>query len=167
MSLKLIFSTFLVIFFGCSSEQTEKDLLNKRNPIGFYGNILSKTEIIEVGHLLSNSDTYLDKRLLVSGSIIEVCPMRGCWVQIKDDTSHETIRVKVTDGEIVFPLSAVGNKIIAEGDFIKLELSEKQAKNWKHHLAFEKGTKLDTSDIVLSAKDYYEYRLNSTAAEIF
>ena len=167
MSLKLIFSTFLIIFFGCSSDQTEKDLLNKRNPIGFYGNILSKTEIIEVGHLLSNSDTYLDKRLLVSGSIIEVCPMRGCWVQIQDDTSQETIRVKVTDGEIVFPLSAVGNKIIAEGDFIKLELSEEQAKNWKHHLAFEQGIELDTADIVLCAKDYYEYRLNSNAAKIF
>jgi len=167
MSLKLFFSIFLILFFGCSSGHTEKDLLNKKNPIGFYGDILSKTEIIEVGHLLSNPDTYLDKRLLVSGSIIEVCPMRGCWVQIQDDISQETIRVKVTDGEIVFPLSAVGNKIIAEGDFIKLELSEKQAKNWKHHLAFEQGTKLDTSDIVLSAKDYYEYRLNSNAAEIF
>ncbi len=66
-----------------------------------------------------------------------------------------------------FPLSAVGNKIIAEGDFIKLELLEKQAKNWKHHLAYEQGTELDTSDIVLSAKDYYEYRLNSNAAKIF
>ena len=94
MSLKLIFSTFLIIFFGCSSDQTEKDLLNKRNPIGFYGNILSKTEIIEVGHLLSNSDTYLDKRLLVSGSIIEVCPMRGCWVQIQDDTHKKQLELK-------------------------------------------------------------------------
>ena len=59
------------------------------------------------------------------------------------------------------------NKIIAEGDFIKLELSEKQAKNWKQHLALEQGTELDTSDIVLSDKDYYEYRLNSNAAKIF
>jgi hypothetical protein len=92
--------------------------------------------------------------------------MRGCWVQIQDDTSQETIRVKVTDGEIVFPLYAVGNKIIAEGDSIKLELSEKQAKNWKHHLALEQSTELDTSDFVLSAKDYYEYRLNSYAAKI-
>ena len=129
--------------------------------------IKSNTEIIKVCQLLSNSDTYLDKRLLVSGSIIEVCPMRGCWVQIQDDTSQETIRIKVTDGEIVFPLSAVGNKIIAEGDFIKLELSEKQAKNWKQHLALEQGTELDTSDFVLSDKDYYEYRLNSNAAKIF
>ena len=156
MSLKLIISTFLIIFFGCTSEQTEKDLLNKKTPIGFYGNTLSKTEIIEVGHLLPNSDTYRDIGLVVSGSIIEVRPMEGYWVQIQDATSQEMIGVKVTDGEIIFPLSALRNKIIAEGDFIKLELSEKQAKNWKHHLALELGTELGTSDIVLSAKDYYE-----------
>ena len=77
--------------------------------------------------------------------------MEGYWVQIQDATSPEMIGVKVTDGEIIFPLSALRNKIIAEGDFIKLELSEKQAKNWKHHLALEQGTELDTSDIVLSA----------------
>ncbi len=86
---------------------------------------------------------------------------------MQDDTSQETIRIKVTDGEIVFPLSAVGKKIIAEGEFTKLELSEKQAKNWKHHLAIEQGIDLDTSDIGLSNKDYYEYRLNSNAAKIF
>ena len=167
MSLKIILLTSLAILFGCSSKQTEKDLLNKKNPIGTYGNILSGTDIIEVGQLLLNSEEYIGRRFLVSGSIIEVCPMRGCWVQIQDDTSKETIRIKVTDGEIVFPLSAVGNKIIAEGDFIKLELSEKQAKNWKHHLALEQGIELDTSNIVLSDKDYYEYRLNSNAAKIF
>tara|TARA_Y100001970_G_scaffold117303_1_gene145924 strand:- start:1015 stop:1518 length:504 start_codon:yes stop_codon:yes gene_type:complete len=167
MSLKIILLTSLAILFGCSSKQTEEYLLNKKNPIGSYGNILSETDIIETGQLILNAEENLGKRFLVSGSIIEVCPMRGCWVQIQDDSSKETIRIKVTDGEIVFPLSAVGNKIIAEGDFIKLELSEKQAKNWKHHLALEQGIELDTSNIVLSDKDYYEYRLNSNAAKIF
>ena len=167
MSLRKILFISIALLFGCSSKQTEKELLNKKNPIGSYGNILSETDIIEVGKLLSNSDEYLGKRFLVSGSIIEVCPMRGCWVQIQDETSKETIRIKVTDGEIVFPLSAVGNKIIAEGYFTKLERSEKQAKNWKHHLASEQGIELDTSNIVLNDKDYYEFRLNSNAAKIF
>ena len=167
MSLKKILFISIAVLFGCSSKQTEKELLIKKNPIGSYGNILSENDIIEIGKLLLNSDEYLGKRFLVSGNIIEVCPMRGCWVQIQDETSKETIRIKVTDGEIVFPLSSVGNKIIAEGDFIKIELSEKQAKSWKQHLALEQGIELDTSNIVLSDKDYYEYRLNSNAAKIF
>ena len=51
--------------------------------------------------------------------------------------------------------------------FTKLELSKKQAKNWKYHLALEKGIELDTSKIVLTSSDFYEYRLNSNSAKIF
>ena len=93
--------------------------------------------------------------------------MRGCWLQVKDDNSDSSIRIKVTDGEIVFPLSAKGRNITAKGIFTKLELSKKQAKNWKRHLALEKGIDLDTSKIVLTSSDYYEYRLNSNSAKIF
>ena len=46
-------------------------------------------------------------------------------------------------------------------------MAKTKAKDWKKHLALEQGTELDTSDIVLSDKDYYEYRLNSNAAKIF
>ena len=116
--------------------------------------------------MLSASES-LGNKLLVNGIITEVCPMRGCWLQVKDYNSDSIIRIKVTDGEIVFPLSAKGKNVIAEGIFTKLELSEKLAKNWKHHLAFEKGIELDTSSIILSASDFYEYHLNSNSARIF
>ena len=119
------------------------------------------------GYGESSSKDKLGSDILVSGIITEVCPMRGCWLQVKDDNSDSSIRIKVTDGEIVFPLSAKGRNITAKGIFTKLELSKKQAKNWKHHLALEKGIDLDTSKIVLTSSDYYEYRLNSNSAKIF
>ena len=160
----------LIIIFiqlGCFKKQSEKDLLNKVNPIGYYGNHPSKGIIYDVDELLLSASESLGKKLLVNGIITEVCPMRGCWLQVKDYNSDSSIRIKVTDGEIVFPLSAKGKNVIAEGIFTKLELSEKQAKNWKHHLALEKGIELDTSSIILSASDFYEYRLNSNSAKIF
>ena len=160
----------LIIIFiqlGCLKKQSEKNLLNKVNPIGYYGNHPSKGIIYDVDELLLSASESLGKKLLVNGIITEVCPMRGCWLQIKDYNSDSIIRIKVTDGEIVFPLSAKGKNVIAEGIFTKLELSEKQAKNWKHHLALEKGIELDTSSITLSASDFYEYRLNSNSAKIF
>ena len=160
----------LIIIFiqlGCFKKQSEKDLLNKVNPTGYYGNHPSKGIIYDVDELLLSASESLGKKLLVNGIITEVCPMRGCWLQVKDYNSDSDIRIKVTDGEIVFPLSAKGKNVIAEGIFTKLELSEKQAKNWKHHLALEKGIELDTSSIILSASDFYEYRLNSNSAKIF
>ena len=159
----------IVILFqlSCFKKQSEKDLLNKVNPIGYYGNHPSKDIIYDVDELLMSASESLGRKFLVNGIITEVCPMRGCWLQVKDYNSDSDIRIKVTDGEIVFPLSAKGKNVIAEGIFTKLELSEKQAKNWKHHLALEKGIELDTSSIILSASDFYEYRLNSNSAKIF
>jgi len=158
----------LIIFYiGCFNNNSEKDLLNKKNPIGTYGKNLSEGYNYNIGELLLSADNYLGKNIKITGIITDVCPMRGCWIEVGDNQAQDKIRIKVVDGEIVFPLSAKGRKIIAEGAFTKLELSKKQAKNWKHHLALEKGIELDTSKIILSQKDYYEYRLNSNAAEIF
>ena len=167
MRYKYILFILLIIQTGCSRKESEKDLLNKIDPIGFYGRTLSDGSIHGIDELLLSADENLGKDLLVTGIITEVCPMRGCWIQVKDDHSNVSMRIKVADGEIVFPLSAKGKNVIAEGKFIKLELSEKQAKNWKSHLALEKGIELDTSNIVLSKNDFYEYRLNSNSAKIF
>ena len=167
MSYNNILIIILLIQLSCFKKQSEGDLLNKGNPIGYYGNHPSKGIIYDVDELLLSASESLGKELLVSGIITEVCPMRGCWLQVRDYNSDSIIRIKVTDGEIIFPLSAIGKNVIAEGIFTKLELSEKQAKNWKHHLALEKGIELDTSSIILSASDFYEYRLNSNSAKIF
>ena len=37
-----------------------------------------------VHEVLKNPDKYLNKNVLVSGVIDDVCPMRGCWIQISD-----------------------------------------------------------------------------------
>ena len=167
MKYKNILIIVIVIHFSCSKNQSEIDLLNKVDPVGYYGDHLSKGLVYSVDELLSSSDDNLGSDILVTGMITEVCPMRGCWLQVKDDNSESNIRIKVTDGEIVFPLSAKGRNITAKGVFTKLELSKKQAISWKHHLALEKGIDLDTSKIVLTSSDYYEYRLNSNSAKIF
>ena len=164
---KIILFILLIIQVGCFKKQSEKDLLNKVDPVGYYGNHPGKGFILNIDELLSSGSERVGGKFLVQGIITEVCPMRGCWLKVKDFNSDSSIRIKVTDGEIVFPLSATGKNIIAEGIFTKLELSKKQAKNWKRHLALEKGIDLDTSSIILTESDFYEYRLNSSSAKIF
>ena len=156
-----------MVSFGCFGEISEKDRLNKKNPIGFYGETLSDGPVFNIEELLSAPEKNIGNSVLINGVISEVCPMRGCWIEVEDNNSKESIRIKVADGAIVFPLSSKGKSIIAEGQFSKLALSEKQAKNWKVHLAAEKGIELDTAIIILDENDYYEYRLYSKAAKIF
>ena len=90
--------------------------------------------------------------------------MRGCWIQISDDSIFGNIRVKVMDGEIIFPKSAKNHNVTLEGTFVRLELSKEQAINWKVHLEAEKGIELNPNDIVIKEEDYFEYRINCTGA---
>ena len=152
---------------GCAKQVSEKDLLNKKDPIGSYGQTVSKTNQLSIHELISSADKYLGKNVVVNAQIDDVCPMRGCWMNIFDEKTSASLRVKVTDGDIVFPLSGIGNNVVAEGIFTKLNLTEDQARNWKVHLAEEKGITLDPDSIILSPEDYYEYRIACLGAEIF
>ena len=167
MNYMKIIPILLIFQFGCSNKESEKDKLNQKDPLGLYGISLSETEAIDIGSLLKSAEEYVGNQVTIKGSIIEVCPMRGCWIQAQDKNALSSIRIKVTDGEIVFPLSAKGHEILAEGELIKLEFTVQQAKNWKHHLALEKGIELDTANITLDDADFFEYRLNSRSAKIF
>ncbi len=93
--------------------------------------------------------------------------MRGCWINVKDNNSDLQIRVKVTDGKIVFPLSAVGSLVKVQGVFSKLEFSKEQAVQWKVHLAEEKGELLNPDSVKLVEADLIEYRINGIGAHIF
>ena len=156
----------IILLFGCSRQPSELDLLNKKNPQGSYGNHLQKGVAQKIHVILKKPDEYLNKNVLVSGIIDDVCPMRGCWIQISDKNKTDPIRVKVTDGEIVFPLSAKNHNVTVQGTFVRLDLSKDQAINWKVHLAKEKGIDLDPNSIVLQKEDYYEYRINCTGAKV-
>ena len=161
--------TLLIIFLfvGCVKELSEYDLLHKSNPIGKYGDKINLSESKKIEDLINNSENYLDKNVLISGEILEVCPMRGCWINVKNKDSNTNIRVKVTDGEIVFPLSAKGKNINVEGIFSKLEFSKEQAIKWKIHLAEEKGIELLPQDVIINPSDLIEYRIIGKAAKIY
>ena len=167
MNKQILLLTLLCICIGCSSDKSESDLLNKKNPTGIYGNFSSDEKIQNIVDLISNKDVFINKEVKIRGLVNEVCPMRGCWLEVVDENGIDKLRIKVTDGDIVFPLSAKGRNIEAEGQFSILTLNKQQAKNWKKHLAAEKGIEIDTSEIILSQNDYFEYRLNTVGAKIF
>ena len=156
-----------LIFVGCNKELSENDLLHKKDPAGSYGQVIDLQESKSLSELIDNSKKYLNTDVLISGVIVDVCPMRGCWINVKGANSDLDIRVKVTDGEIVFPLSSKGSQVDAQGIFSKLEFSEAQARQWKIHLAEEKGIKLAPEDVEINPSDLYEYRIIGKAAKIY
>ena len=164
---KLILISLILCISNCQKEVSETDLLNKSDPNGMYGKGISLKIKNEINTLFSIPSNYLGKDVLISGKVTEVCPMRGCWIDVKDLDTDSNIRIKVTDGKIVFPLSAKGNYVDVQGEFTKLEFTEEQARNWKIHLAKEKVILLKPEDIEITPKDLIEYRINGIGANIY
>ncbi len=74
--------------------------------------------------LLAQPDQYLGKTVRVDGVITAVCEMAGCWMELADPAADgktaKTLRIKVDDGVIVFPVTAKGRRASAEGVFEKV-----------------------------------------------
>ena len=152
----LIFLSF--ILFSCNQ--------NYNQSISLYGDDFNYDSIQSISSLINNANKFLDKQIITEGNIVDVCPMKGCWIEIKDSDSDQIIRVKVQDDIIIFPQDSKGKKVIVNGVFKKIEFTEEQAIKWKIHLAEEKGLKLEESDVTLDSSDLIEYRIRGLGAKI-
>jgi hypothetical protein len=101
---------------------------------------------------MASPERSVGKVVQVKGKIAEVCQMMGCWMQLVDGDS--AVRIKVEDGEIVFPKTAVGKSAVAEGTLKKLQLSKEQAVARARHEAHERGTKFDPASVKSGATIY-------------
>lgn len=112
-----------------------------------YGEGLSSATAVRISELVSSPEKYLGEKIRVEGLVEDVCPMKGCWIDILEAQSRETIRFKVADGVIVFPVEAKGREVVAEGVLRKHEMSKQRATSWLRHLAEEKGEPFDESSV--------------------
>ena len=157
MSRKIvIFLSF--ILFSCNQ--------NYNQSISLYGDDFNYDSIQSISSLIDNPNQFLDKQIVTEGKIVDVCPMKGCWIEIKDSDSGQIIRVKVQDDVIIFPEDSKEKKVIVNGVFTKIEFTEDQAIKWKIHLAEEKGLNLEESDVTLDSSDLIEYRIKGLGAKI-
>lgn len=112
-----------------------------------YGANLTLSETTPIAQILSEPQQYLGKRVLVRGEVLDVCAKAGCWIEIASDQPNEKIKVKVNDGEIVFPMSAKGKTAHAEGEVYEISLTHEQAVGYMAHVAEEKGQPFDSTSV--------------------
>lgn len=130
-----------------------------------YGSGLQDDAIpVSIGDLLTDPGRWVDKRIRVEGTIADVCPKMGCWVDIASaDGSAAPLRFKVQDGVIVFPVESKGRQIVAEGVFRRIEMDPEQALAYARHEAEERGEAFDleTKDVPTAF-----YRIDGEAAVV-
>lgn len=118
-----------------------------------YGKQLTLKEKTPISAILKDPKAYNGKRVQVEGTIVEVCEERGCWIKIASDKPFESIRFKVDDGVIVFPLDAKGKLALAEGVVTVRTLTRAQQVAQIVEMAKERKTTPDTSKVTEGAID--------------
>lgn len=94
-----------------------------------YGEGVSMTETTPIATVVTKSADYVGKTVRVDGVVAAVCENMGCWMVLKDETSDATLRLKVDDGVMIFPVSAKGKKASAQGVIEKVDAAAEAA----HH----------------------------------
>lgn len=135
-SLIVMFALFLA---SCTSAPTED--------MQTYGEKPVLTEATMISAILESPEDFVGKKVLVKGKILDVCEKQGCWIDIAGDKPGQMIKVKVNDGEIVFPMSTKGKEAIAEGEVYKIEMNEEEAISYMEHVAEEKGATFDAASV--------------------
>lgn len=112
-----------------------------------FGKGANPSEKIAISNLLSQPQTYMNKIVTVDGMVVAVCAKRGCWMTLASDKKYETLRIKVRDGVMVFPLSARGKMATVKGQFKVIKLSKEEAISFYRHWAKEQGQEFDPGTV--------------------
>ncbi len=81
--------------------------------------------------LTTTPKVFVGKTVRVDGIAKAVCAEMGCWMAVavdETDPASPTVRLKVEDGVIVFPMSAKGKKVSAEGVFEVVKTHDMEAR---------------------------------------
>ena len=86
------------------------------------GNGITLKEVTPIKSLLEQPAAHVGKTLRVDGVATAVCTHMGCWMAVAAEgpdgnADGATVRLKVDDGVIVFPVTAKGRRVSAEGVF--------------------------------------------------
>lgn len=110
-----------------------------------YGEAPTLETMTPIAELVADPERFEGRRVRVAGEVESVCPMKGCWMNLRQ--GDDLVRIKVEDDVIVFPADAVGAEATAEGEVELLEMTREQYVGWQEHLAEELGREFDPASI--------------------
>jgi hypothetical protein len=119
------------------------------------GTGVTLTEATPIKALLENPKEFVGKTVRIDGVATAVCQAMGCWMAVAAEGQEEggTVRLKVEHhGPIVFPVTAKGRKVSAQGVFeVASDTEAKEAAG--EHASHDKEATM-------------EYQINATGAVI-
>jgi hypothetical protein len=79
-----------------------------------FGKAPTLTESVAISKLNSTPADYVDKNVLVTGKIVDMCRHSGCWVEIEAADSSRII-CKSLDESVHFTTDCIGKQVALQG----------------------------------------------------
>ncbi|MCC5826817.1 DUF4920 domain-containing protein [Alkalimonas sp.] len=80
-----------------------------------FGSDVQQDKLVALTTILATPEQYLQQGVTVQGTITAVCEKMHCWMRFATAEHEPAFRIKVRDGDMVFPLSAKGKTAYATG----------------------------------------------------
>jgi hypothetical protein len=111
------------------------------------GTEVDKTKLVAVTDILATPQHYLQQLITVKGTVEAVCQKKGCWMQFAADAGQPTFRIKVKDGDMVFPVSAKGKTAYATGKLDPIQMDLESSREYLADKAEEQGETFDPQSV--------------------
>ncbi len=121
-----------------------------------FGKKVSKSDLTPISELLADVKKFEKKEVTIKGMVTNVCSMRGCWMEFASDKEYQSLRIKVRDGDMVFPISAKGKIAYATGTLNHTTFSKDQLISFAQKRAEKSGKPADLSKIT-GPETYYQF----------
>lgn len=112
-----------------------------------FGAGVTLNDSMPIETLLADPKAHVGKTVRVEGMIVDVCPKRGCWMDLAGPAPGQKVRFKVTDGEMVFPVDAKGKYAVVEGVVAVNELNLEETKQYVAYQQKEYGAERDPATV--------------------
>src|SRR5687768_18555934 len=90
------------------------------------GTGVALTQKTSIADVVKNPEAFVGKTIRIDGTATAVCQHMGCWMAVSESAKEgaATVRLKVEDGVIVFPVSAKGKAVSAQGTFERVKAED-------------------------------------------
>ena len=139
----IILTVFAVLLFSCiaaavpQGKDADEVAATATEGVIVRGEKIGESPLVSMDAIAKDPERYMDKKIVVEGTIETVCQKKGCWMTLEPVEGRMPMRVTFHNYGFFVPKDAAGLKVRAEGRIKVTTLSKEDVEHLK-----EEGSKI-------------------------
>ena len=81
------------------------------------GDVLGDSPVVDLAQALHDPSAFAGEQVILEGTVVKACPMKGCWMELAPAGAARGIRVTFQDYGFFVPTDVAGRSARLEGTF--------------------------------------------------